>query len=179
MDREAWRAAVHGVTKSQTQLSDWTELNWRGPYPPRPRSHPLLGTASDWRSCGDVRVFPSCSAPCVMGRGLCEEHGAARLLPLPSRPLLPCPMVVAPPTNLYLWVCLLWNLAWDATHTWKPSLSLSSSAIMKNNSSNYDSQIIQSTHSKCTVQCFLVYAQGYASISIINFRIFLSLQKET
>jgi len=27
MDREAWRAAVHGVTKNQTQLSDWTELN--------------------------------------------------------------------------------------------------------------------------------------------------------
>ena len=27
-DRETWRAAVHGVTKSQTQLSNWTELNW-------------------------------------------------------------------------------------------------------------------------------------------------------
>ena len=27
MDREDWRAAVHGVTKSQTWLSDWTELN--------------------------------------------------------------------------------------------------------------------------------------------------------
>ena len=26
MDREAWRAAVHGVAKSQTWLSDWTEL---------------------------------------------------------------------------------------------------------------------------------------------------------
>ena len=26
MDREAWRAAVHGVAKSWTQLSDWTEL---------------------------------------------------------------------------------------------------------------------------------------------------------
>ena len=28
MDREVWRAAVHGVAKSQTWLSDWTELNW-------------------------------------------------------------------------------------------------------------------------------------------------------
>ena len=28
MEREAWRAAVHGVTKSRTQLSDWPELNW-------------------------------------------------------------------------------------------------------------------------------------------------------
>ena len=28
MDREAWRAEIHGVTKSQTWLSDWTELNW-------------------------------------------------------------------------------------------------------------------------------------------------------
>ena len=28
MDREAWRAAVHGVTKNQTWLSDWTELNF-------------------------------------------------------------------------------------------------------------------------------------------------------
>ena len=27
MDREAWRAAAHGVAKSQTRLSDWTELN--------------------------------------------------------------------------------------------------------------------------------------------------------
>ena len=28
MDREAWHATVHGDTKSQTQLSYWTELNW-------------------------------------------------------------------------------------------------------------------------------------------------------
>ena len=28
MDREAWRAAVHGVATSRTWLSDWTELNW-------------------------------------------------------------------------------------------------------------------------------------------------------
>ena len=30
MDREAWRAVVHGVTKSWTRLSDWTELNESG-----------------------------------------------------------------------------------------------------------------------------------------------------
>ena len=28
MEREAWRAAIHGVAKSRTWLSDWTELNW-------------------------------------------------------------------------------------------------------------------------------------------------------
>ena len=28
MDREAWRAVIHGVAKSRTRLSDWTELHW-------------------------------------------------------------------------------------------------------------------------------------------------------
>ena len=37
MDREAWRAAVHGVAKSQTWLSDWTELN----QPPHIETPPL------------------------------------------------------------------------------------------------------------------------------------------
>ena len=32
MDREAWRAAVHGVSKSWTRLGDWTELNWTEYY---------------------------------------------------------------------------------------------------------------------------------------------------
>ena len=31
MDREAWRAVIHGVTKSGTRLSDWTKLNWLMP----------------------------------------------------------------------------------------------------------------------------------------------------
>ena len=31
MEREAWRAAIHGVANSRTRLSDWTELNWLTP----------------------------------------------------------------------------------------------------------------------------------------------------
>ena len=31
MDREAWRAAIHGVAKSRTWLSDWSDLIWRSP----------------------------------------------------------------------------------------------------------------------------------------------------
>ena len=29
MDREAWRAVIHGVAKSWIWLNDWTELNWK------------------------------------------------------------------------------------------------------------------------------------------------------
>ena len=32
MDREAWRAAIHGVAKNRTRLSNWTELNWTEPF---------------------------------------------------------------------------------------------------------------------------------------------------
>ena len=42
MDREAWRAAIHGVAKSWTWLSDWTELNWWG---------------WDWSYLGNVSVI--------------------------------------------------------------------------------------------------------------------------
>ena len=40
--REAWRAVIHGVAKSWTPLSDWTELNWIG------RSH--------HRSCPNSKI---------------------------------------------------------------------------------------------------------------------------
>ena len=46
MDREAWRAAVHGVAVSRTQLSDWTELNYtfiwsdqKPPFFPKPHNN--------------------------------------------------------------------------------------------------------------------------------------------
>ena len=42
MDREAWRAAVHGVTNTWTRLSNWTELNWYILYPFIYNGHILL-----------------------------------------------------------------------------------------------------------------------------------------
>ena len=52
MDREAWRAAVHGVTKSRTWLSDWTEQNSarkgeaKGPFVLLLKKKPLFGLKS-------------------------------------------------------------------------------------------------------------------------------------
>ena len=51
MDREAWRAMIHGVANSQTRLSNWTELNWCI-WPPNCISHVF------------VLLCSSCSAPC-------------------------------------------------------------------------------------------------------------------
>ena len=55
MDREAWRAAVHGVTKSRTRLSDWTELKSAIP------SNLLLGK-SDWPY--KAKQLQWCALPC-------------------------------------------------------------------------------------------------------------------
>ena len=51
MDREAWHAAVHGVAKSWTWLSDWTELNWMG------ASHVALMVKNLPASAGDIEMW--------------------------------------------------------------------------------------------------------------------------
>ena len=56
MDRETWRAAVHGVTKGWTWLSDWTELNWKQAYSrrikanntPKPIANRCSATSGSW-----------------------------------------------------------------------------------------------------------------------------------
>ena len=53
MDREAWRAAVHGVTKSRTWLSNWTELKWHDAIGKEPacqcRRHKDVSLIPGWR----------------------------------------------------------------------------------------------------------------------------------
>ena len=51
MDRDAWRAAIHGVAKSQTRLSDWTGLNWWHHFLPQggKSSGPLTSQTGEWR----------------------------------------------------------------------------------------------------------------------------------
>ena len=57
MDREAWCAAVHGVAKSQTGLSDWTELNRMNEVriQKSPKAHLLCHLPRPWVS--SIRVF--------------------------------------------------------------------------------------------------------------------------
>ena len=54
MDREAWHAAIHGVAKSRTRLSDWTELNWLGTLTPQmvPVVKNLPANTGDVKRCG-------------------------------------------------------------------------------------------------------------------------------
>ena len=44
MDREAWHAAVHGVSKGRTLLSNWTELNWTSKYAIHCKIHCIIFT---------------------------------------------------------------------------------------------------------------------------------------
>ena len=57
MDREAWSAAIHGVAKSQTRLTDWTKLNWT-----EPRGFPggtvVKNSPADARDARDVGLIP-------------------------------------------------------------------------------------------------------------------------
>ena len=50
MDREAWHAVIHGITKSRTWLSDWTELNWT-------ELNFCLITMNSWNSASNILSF--------------------------------------------------------------------------------------------------------------------------
>jgi len=58
VDREAWCAVIHGVTKSQTRLSNWTELNWT-------EAHLLIYKKSCLKLGGITKPYlsSSCNSP--------------------------------------------------------------------------------------------------------------------
>ena len=66
MDRKAWRAAVHGVTKSWVQLSDWTELilwirkTCQNSHILLREEWDLLGRSTEWNYLCPVLVIQSC-----------------------------------------------------------------------------------------------------------------------
>ena len=66
MDREAWHAAVHGVAKSQTQLSDWTELNQNLLMQWAETTDEMFGLRQQWRSRG--------KPGCQWARSSCLSH---------------------------------------------------------------------------------------------------------
>ena len=80
MDREAWCAVIHGVTKSQTRLSDWTELNFSSWSP--------LSPSSLFSSLCYVTPWTSLSAPD------CGEHIGNWLLARLLFPLLIPPLLL-------------------------------------------------------------------------------------
>ena len=71
MDREAWHAAIHGVTKSQTRLNDWTELSWTelNQEDPnvlnRPREKPRGRKARQSENKGHWKIYKQIKAFCT------------------------------------------------------------------------------------------------------------------
>ena len=92
MDREAWCAAIHGVTKSRTRLSDWTELNW-----------------TDWLVGRGVRCyshFRKLRPSKLSKKGRTEAHTLA------SRLHSPCPSCLARCSLSNVNMLGLWDTRW-------------------------------------------------------------------
>ena len=67
MDREAWSAEIHGVAKSRTRLSDWTELDWTWTWKGK-KLHKLCPLEIKFKECNMIKItlFMLCfwSLPC-------------------------------------------------------------------------------------------------------------------
>ena len=76
MDREAWHAVIHGVAKSRTRLSDWTELKWKIKF-----SYLWQETVVEsWtRKCGVGAYRPSVAGKLGQSNLLCWLHFKRRV----------------------------------------------------------------------------------------------------
>ena len=104
MDRQAWQAAVHGVAKSQTWLSDWTELNWIIPFPLQIYNSPFPGSSAGKESAchaGDPSSIPGSGRSAGEGIDYPLQYSWASL-------------VVQLVKNLpALWETWVWSLGWE------------------------------------------------------------------
>ena len=76
MDREPWRAAVHGVSKSQTWLSSWIELNWKSLYSAF-RLELLYAVANEVNSLGKtIKICMFCGLILSQASSLSQGSGA-------------------------------------------------------------------------------------------------------
>ena len=95
MDREAWRAAIHGVAKSRTQLSDWTELNHTNSFP-----YSSVGKEPACNA-GDPSLIPGLGRSTGEGIGYTLQYSWTSLV---------AQLVKNPPAIREIWV---WSLGWE------------------------------------------------------------------
>ena len=92
MDREVWRAAVHGAAKSRTQLSYWTDWMTRRAEPEGPHTVPHTEERGKWalqqRGCRHIHILNLCQDADGPARGTeASPPGSQRTWP--ARPLCP------------------------------------------------------------------------------------------
>ena len=99
MDREAWHAAVHGVAKSQTRLSDWTELKWYMTSSTFQFSSVTQSCLTLWPHYSDDYISPVQFSRSVMSNSLQPHEPQHARPPCPS----PTPGVHSNPCPLSWW----------------------------------------------------------------------------
>ena len=138
LDREAWCAAVRGVTKSQTWLSDWTELNWMSGR----IIQTILGKGQRFPGIGPPATFWSLMVGTLMvpvgGHVACwcvtvniywSSRSAAAAKSLQSCPTLCDPIDGGPPGSPVPGILQARTLAWFAisfSNAWKGKVKVKS-----------------------------------------------------
>ena len=128
MDREAWSAVVHGVTKSRIRLSNWTELNWNC------HLHHNFSRISSVQSLSRVQLFVTpWTAACQASLSITNSRSLPKLMSIesvmPSNHLiLCCPLLLLPsifPSVRVLSnesaLCIRWPKYWGFSFSISPS----------------------------------------------------------